>query len=109
MADVAVKLISAVGGFLGGTSILVYMPARDWGDAMKRVGVSVVAATMLAVPVAAKVFDDISSENLMGTAFVIGFAAWFTLGAVARFFENKQGQDIMQITKDVTNGTPTVD
>ena len=109
MTEVAVKLISAIGGFLGGTSILVYMPAKDWGDAARRVGVSVVAAAMLSVPIAGKLFDDVNNENLMGTAFVVGFAAWFMLGSVAKFFENKQGKDILQITKDVKDGTPTDD
>lgn len=107
MTEIAVKLISAIGGFLGGTSILVYMPAKDWGDAARRVGVSVVAAAMLSVPIAGKLFDDVNNENLMGTAFAVGFIAWFTLGSIAKFFENKQGKDILQITKDVKDGTPT--
>lgn len=109
LADIAVKLISAIGGFLGGSSILVYMPAKDWNDAVKRIGVSIVAAVMLTVPVADKIFDTVDNEVLMGVAFVIGFAAWFTLGAFARFFENRQGKDILQITKDVKNGTSTDD
>lgn len=109
MTEVAVKLISAIGGFLGGTSILVYMPAKDWADAIKRVGVSIVAATMLSVPIAGKLFDDVNNENLMGTAFVVGFAAWFLLGAIAKFFENKQGKDILQLTKDVKDGTTADD
>ena len=109
MTEVAVKLISAIGGFLGGTSILVYMPAKDWADAIKRVGVSIVAATMLSVPLAGKLFDDVNNENLMGTAFVVGFAAWFLLGAIAKFFENKQGKDILQLTKDVKDGTAADD
>ncbi len=107
MTEVAVKLISAIGGFMGGTSILLYMPARDWIDALKRVGVSVIAATMLSVPIAGKLFDSVNNENLMGTAFIVGFAAWFLLGALAKFFENRQGQDLLQITKDVKDGTPT--
>lgn len=109
MTEVAVKLIAAIGGFMGGTSILVYMPAKDWGDAVKRVGVSVVAAIMLSMPIASKLFDEVNNENLMGTAFVVGFAAWFLLGAVAKFFENKQGKDILQLTKDVKDGTATDD
>ena len=109
MTEIAVKLISAIGGFLGGTSILVYMPAKDWSDAARRVGVSVIAAAMLSVPIAGKLFDDVNNENLMGTAFVVGFAAWFMLGSIAKFFENKQGKDILQITKDVKDGTPTDD
>ena len=109
MTEVAVKVIAAIGGFMGGTSILLYMPASSWSDALKRIGVSVIAATMLGVPIAGKIFEEVNNENLMGTAFVIGFAAWFTLGAVAKFFENKQGQDILQIGKDVKNGTPTDD
>ncbi len=107
LTEIAAKVVSAVGGFMGGTSILVYMPAKDWGDAVKRVGVSVVAAVMLSSIAAEKMFDKITNENLMGTAFVVGFAAWFLLGSIARFFENRQGKDILQITRDVKDGTDT--
>lgn len=107
MTEIAAKLLSAIGGFLGGTSILIYMPAKNWTDAVKRVGVSVVAAVMLSVPLAEHIFDKTNNENLMGTAFMVGFAAWFLLGALARFFENRQNQDILQITKDIKDGNPT--
>lgn len=109
MTEVAVKLIAAIGGFMGGTSILLYMPARSWSDALKRIGISIISAIMLAVPVAGKIFDDVNNENLMATAFIIGFAAWFLLGSLAKFFENRQGKDLLQITKDVKNGTTADD
>ena len=97
------KLLSAIGGFLGGASILVYLHPKTLKDAAVRIGVSVAASTMLA-PVAAAKFFEATAENdsqiVMGCAFFVGFVAWNILGAIAQFFENRQGKDIVQIAKD---------
>lgn len=99
--EIAVRLITAIGGFLGGTSILVYMPAKSLMEAFKRVSVSVIAAGTMAIPITRKLFDEVNDEVLMGVSFIVGFIAWFTLGSIARFFENKQGRDIVEIAKEV--------
>lgn len=97
------KLISAIGGFLGGASMMVYMVPSSFKDAAVRLGVSIAAASMLAPVAAAKIFDanaDNDSQIVMGCAFVVGFVAWNGLGAVAQFFKNRQGKDIVQLAKD---------
>lgn len=99
LPETAVKLLSSTGGLLGGSSMLLYMRPAGVVDAIRRCVVSVVSAAMLTVPVADKLFDQTGSEIIMGTAFAIGFVAWSMLGAVAKFFEKREGQDIVQMAK----------
>lgn len=102
------KLISAIGGFLGGASLLVYMKPTSAKEGILRIGVSTAAATMLAPVLAVKIFDataDSDSQIVMGCAFVVGFVAWNILGATAQFFQARQGKDIAQLAKDATDIT----
>ena len=98
-ADMIVKAVSAAGGFLGGSSLLVYMKPASIKEALMRVAVTTVAATMTAPAISLKLLDNDSPEVLGGVAFGIGFVAWNVLGAIAQFFANRQGQDIKQIVK----------
>jgi len=100
-AEVFIKVISAIGGFLGGSSLLVYMKPSSFNDALMRVAVTTIAATMTAPAISLKLLDSDAPEVLGGVAFGIGFIAWNVLGAVAQFFANRQGQDIKQIVKGV--------
>lgn len=101
--DVIVKAVSAAGGFLGGSSLLVYMRPASLKEAVMRVLVTTVAATMTAPAISLKLLDNDSPEVLGGVAFGIGFIAWNVLGAIAQFFTNRQGQDIKQIVKGATD------
>lgn len=98
-ADVLVKAVSAIGGFLGGSSLLIYLKPKDLKDALMRVGVTTVCALMTAPAISLKLLDNESPEVLGGVAFGIGFIAWNVLGAIAQFFANRQGQDIKEIVK----------
>ena len=98
-----IKAVSAAGGFLGGSSLLVYMRPSGIKDAILRVAVTTIAATMTAPAISLKLLDNDTPEVLGGVAFGIGFIAWNVLGAVAQFFENRQGKDIAQIIKDTQN------
>lgn len=102
-ADVIVKAVSAAGGFLGGSSLLVYMRPASLKEAIMRVLVTTVAATMTAPAISLKLLDNETPEVLGGVAFGVGFIAWNVLGAIAQFFANRQGQDIKQIVKGVTD------
>lgn len=101
LTEMSVKILASTGGFLGGTSMLLYMRPAGAMDAARRIVVSTMSAAMLTVPVADKLFEQTGSEIVMGTAFGIGFVAWSLLGAVAKFFEARQGQDIVQMAKAV--------
>lgn len=99
ITDLAIKGISAAGGFLGGSSLLVYIKPTSLKEALLRVGVTTIAAVMITPAVSLKFLDTEAPEVLGGVAFGIGFIAWNVLGAVAVFFQNRQGQDIKQIIK----------
>lgn len=94
-------VVSAVGGFLGGISMLAYMQPANFADAIRRVLISTLAGFFLAESAGEKLFDTHSTEAVMATAFVIGFLAWSILGSTAKFFENRQGQDIIDVLKSV--------
>lgn len=99
VTETAIKLLSSTGGLLGGSSMMLYMRPSSVVDAVRRCVVSVVSAAMLTVPVADKLFDVADSEVIMGVGFAVGFVAWSLLGAVAKFFENRSGQDIVQMAQ----------
>ena len=101
--DIIVKAVSAAGGFLGGSSLLVYMRPASLKEAIIRVAVTTVTALMTAPAISLKLLDNETPEVLGGVAFGIGFIAWNVLGAIAQFFANRQGQDIVQIVKDTKN------
>lgn len=99
LSEMSVKILSAIGGFLGGTSMMLYMRPASLTDALRRIAISVLSAAMLTALAAKEMFGDYGSEIVMGTGFGIGFVAWSLLGAVAKFFEVRQGQDIVQMAK----------
>lgn len=101
--EIVIKGVSAAGGFLGGSSLLVYMKPKSIREAIIRVLVTTVCATMTAPAISLKLLDNETPEVLGGVAFGVGFIAWNVLGAIAQFFEARQGQDIAQIVKGVQN------
>lgn len=101
ITEVSAKILPVTGGFLGGTSMLFYMKPLSTNDAIRRVVISTLSAAMLTGIVAKEIFNADSPEIMMGTAFGIGFIAWSLLGAVAKFFDGRQNQDIVQMMKAV--------
>lgn len=97
----AAKWVSAAGGFLGGSSLLVYMKPKTLQEAVIRVGVTTITALMVSPAISLKLLDSQAPEVLAGVGFGVGFISWNVLGAIAVFFQQRQGQDITQMVKGV--------
>ena len=103
LTTVVTHFASAGSAFLGGTSMMVYMQPSSIREAVVRILVSVGAGVTLAPALTTKLFDDPVTDYrvIAGVSFGIGFVAWSVLGAVARYFEHRKGQDAMELVKEV--------
>lgn len=102
-------LIAATGGFLGGTSMMLYMRPSSVSDAARRVLISVVSALLLTRIVTEQVFGDADSEVAIGVAFCLGFLAWSILGAIARYFDDRKDANIITMLSDYKSvGSPSI-
>ena len=106
ITELSAKAMSAAGGFLGGISLMVYIKPKDLKEATIRAAVSTVAALLVAPAITYKIFepDPISPETIGGIAFGVGFIAWNILGAIAIYFQSRQGQDVVQLYKGAKDG-----
>lgn len=96
------RLISTAGGFLGGTSLLMFIKPTGIGDAFGRIVVSTATATMLTGFICRKAgLDEDQSETLMAVSFAVGFLAWNILGAIALYFARRQDKDVSELIKEV--------
>jgi hypothetical protein len=100
-------IVAGSGGFLGGLSMLVYMRPSGMSDGFRRLVLSTVAGSLLAGVMAEKLFGGKEPELIAASAFLIGFTAWSLLGAVAKFFENRQQDDILTMLKSYNEAKDT--
>ena len=103
ISHVVTHFASAFAAALGGSSMMVYLQPATVKEAAVRLGVSVGAGTMLAPTITRKIFDDPVTDIhvIAGVSFAVGFLAWSTLGAVARYFEHRRTQDAVQLYQEV--------
>jgi len=97
------KLTAGVGGLFGGFGLMTYIKPTSVTEAFARGGVSTGSACIFASPllVFAGVKPDWDLEIASGA--LIGFSAYFALGAVANFFKHNEKRDIVEIVQKVTN------
>jgi ABC-type dipeptide/oligopeptide/nickel transport system permease subunit len=88
-------------GFAGGIALFFYMKPTNLTDAIIRVLVAILATNMLTDIVSHKLIGDVTNGETWGIAFLIGFVSWPLLGAVAKFFERRKDQDILEIAKSI--------
>ena len=96
---IAERLLSFAGGFLGGSSLMAYIRPANLQQAIVRILISTISAMAISPAIAFKLFERVDADVVMGIAFVVGFIAWNVLGAVAMFFNNRQGQDVIEMIK----------
>jgi Na+/melibiose symporter-like transporter len=96
-----ISYLTVVGGFCGGIAMFIYSKPHGWADGFVRAVVCVMAANMLTQLLAQFVTKNQSTGEMWGVAFMVGFCAFPTMSAVARFFENRKASDISDIVKEI--------
>lgn len=91
---VTAKIASAVGGLIGGSALMSFIRPKTVGEAFIRGGISVGSAIIFANPLLLwlNLLADWEMQLMSGT--VIGFCAYFILGALANFFLRNQKEDL---------------
>ena len=93
------KLTAAVGGLIGGASIMSYIRPHSIGEAFARGGTSTGAAIIFAGPLLVALRLPTGWEMQLVSGFVIGFIAYSVLGAVANFLDRHKERDIVDLVK----------
>lgn len=93
------KLTAALGGLIGGASIMSYIKPHSIGEAFARGGTSTGAAIIFAGPCLVALRLPAGWEMQLVSGFVIGFLAYSVLGAVANFLDRHKEKDITELVK----------
>ena len=94
------KIFSGIGGMTGGFSLMAFIKPKGIWDAAIHGGVSTFAGVVFSGPVL-KYFEIAPNdwEFQMMAGFVIGFGAWFVMSAIANFFKQNEGKDIVTVAQ----------
>lgn len=92
------KIFSGVGGMTGGFSLMAFIKPKGIWDAAIHGAVSTFAGVVFSGPIL-KYFEIAPNdwEFQMMAGFIIGFCAWFGMSAVANFFQQNEGKDILTV------------
>lgn len=93
------KVTAALGGLIGGASMMSYIRPASIGEAFARGGTSTGAAIIFAGPALHALRLPEGWEMQLVSGFVIGFIAYSLLGAVARFLHRHKESDIVEIVQ----------
>ena len=88
------KMISGLGGLIGGVSFMAfYRPCNVW-DASVRSGLSVISAIIFA-PIMLEWFKfDPTADNAFAASVAIGFCSWSVLSLIAHFLVGVQDEKV---------------
>jgi hypothetical protein len=95
------KITSAVGGLFGGLGILTFIKPASINEAFMRGGISTGSAVIFAGPILEHVGIPNNWDTQIASGAVIGFVAYFILGAVANFFRKNEKSDILEVVDKV--------
>ena len=99
------KAASALGGLLGGLTMMAYIRPISITDAALRGGISTGTGIIFSQPIIEWLNVTNSLEFLTLFGFIIGFLSWSVLALVARFFKKaeKEEKDIIDVVRDIKN------
>ena len=86
------KILSGLGGLIGGVSFMAfYKPCNVW-DASVRSGLSTTSAIVFS-PVIMEYYNiPISNDNILAVSVALGFAAWSILSFAAKYLMRVQDE-----------------
>jgi hypothetical protein len=92
--SVMIKVLSGLGGLIGGVTFMAfYKPTSVW-DAAVRSGVSTATAIIGAAPLLAWFRLSETTNNIVAAAAIIGFCSWSVLSLLARFLVDIQDERV---------------
>jgi hypothetical protein len=102
------KLFSSFSAFLGGISIgLFWQPKQlhKYGEfvAGLMIGGMSIGASFALCGIALRMLEipPTDTESIMGVGYIIGICAVGVLSFIAKFFDNREGQDILEVTQEL--------
>jgi hypothetical protein len=97
------KIASAIGGLLGGATLMFYIKPKSIGEAFIRGGISVGSAIIFAAPLAETIGTSPSWESHLMCGSLVGFCAYFVLGMIANFFIKYQKKTPIDVISEITH------
>ena len=88
------KLLSGLGGLIGGAAFMVFYKPRNVWDAAIRSGLSVTSAIVFSPIVIERFSITNTMDNQIALSVGLGFASWSILSLVARFLINIQDEKV---------------
>jgi len=88
------KLLSGLGGLIGGAAFMVFYKPRNVWDAAIRSGLSVTSAIVFS-PIILEYFHvPGTTDNQVAVSVALGFCSWSVLSIMARFLMKVQDEKV---------------
>ena len=103
------KVVSGLGGLLGGLTMMTYIKPRNLLDASIRGGISTGSGIIFAAPILEALEVSTKWEMQLMAGFIIGFLSWGIFSLIARIFINaeKNKEDLIDVVNRGRSGKPT--
>lgn len=101
------KIMSGLGGLVGGLTLMTFIKPRSILDATLRGGVSTGTGIIFAPPLVEWLSMTPSMDVVLMFGFMIGFLSWGVLSLIARIFTNaeKNKEDLIDVVNRGRTGT----
>ena len=104
---ITAKIMSGVGGLLGGMTLMAFMKPQSILDATLRGGISTGTGIIFTMPILEWLGINATVDMIIMFAFITGFLAWGVLSLIAQIFINaqKKDQDIIDVVNKSRSGS----